>query len=42
MSDIRRGTWYHPTPDVYMGLGRLTGDGHGQASVLWAATELLR
>ena len=42
VSDICTGTWYHATPQEYMALTRLTGDGHGQAPVLWAAAELLR
>lgn len=43
--DIRNvcvGTWYKSSPQEYMGLTRLTGDGHGQAPVLWVAAELLR
>ena len=42
VADICTGTWYHSTPQEYMALTRLTGDGHGQAPVLWAAAELLR
>jgi rhamnogalacturonyl hydrolase YesR len=42
VSDICVGTWYHATAEDYMALQRLTGDGHGQAPVLWAAAELLR
>lgn len=42
VSDICVGTWYHPTTQEYMALTRLTGDGHGQAPVLWAAAEILR
>jgi rhamnogalacturonyl hydrolase YesR len=42
VSDICTGTWYHPTAQEYMALSRLTGDGHGQAPVLWAAGEILR
>jgi rhamnogalacturonyl hydrolase YesR len=42
VSDICVGTWYHPTAAEYMALTRLTGDGHGQAPVLWIAAELLR
>ncbi len=42
VSDICTGTWYHATAQEYMALTRLTGDGHGQAPVLWAAAELLR
>jgi len=42
VSDICTGTWYHATPQEYMALTRLTGDGHGQAPVLWVAAELLR
>jgi rhamnogalacturonyl hydrolase YesR len=42
VSDICVGTWYHSTPQEYMALTRLTGDGHGQAPVLWSAAELLR
>lgn len=42
VSDICVGTWYLSTPQEYMGLTRLTGDGHGQAPVLWVAAELLR
>ena len=42
VSDICVGTWYHSTPQEYMELTRLTGDGHGQAPVLWIAAELLR
>ena len=43
--DIRNvcvGTWYKSSPQEYMALARLTGDGHGQAPVLWVAAELLR
>ncbi len=43
--DIRNvciGTWYKDSPQEYMGLARLTGDGHGQAPVLWVVAELLR
>ncbi len=42
VSGICTGTWYHATPQEYMALSRLTGDGHGQAPILWAAAELLR
>lgn len=42
VSEICTGTWYHDTPQGYMALDRLVGDGHGQAPVLWAAAELLR
>jgi unsaturated rhamnogalacturonyl hydrolase len=42
VSDICTGTWYHATAQEYMALSRLTGDGHGQAPVLWVAAELLR
>lgn len=42
VSDICAGTWYHATAQEYMALSRLTGDGHGQAPVLWAAAELVR
>jgi rhamnogalacturonyl hydrolase YesR len=42
VSDICVGTWYQASPRAYMGLSRLTGDGHGQAPVLWTAAELLR
>ncbi len=42
ISAICQGTWYHPTPEDYMALNRLTGDGHGQAPVLWIAREILR
>jgi len=42
VSDICVGTWYKATAQEYMALSRLTGDGHGQAPVLWAAAELLR
>jgi rhamnogalacturonyl hydrolase YesR len=42
VSDICVGTWYLATPAAYMALTRLTGDGHGQAPVQWAAAELLR
>lgn len=42
VSDICTGTWYHSTPQEYMALERVTGDGHGQAPVLWVAAELLR
>lgn len=42
VSEICIGTWYEPTPEDYMALDRLVGDGHGQAPVLWAAAELLR
>lgn len=42
VSDICVGTWYKASAQEYMGLQRLTGDGHGQAPVLWAAAELLR
>lgn len=40
--DICVGTWYEPNAQAYMSLSRLTGDGHGQAPVLWVAAELLR
>lgn len=43
--DVRNvcvGTWYKSSPQEYMALTRLTGDGHGQAPVLWVAAELLR
>ena len=40
--DICVGTWYKASAQEYMALTRLTGDGHGQAPVLWAAAELLR
>lgn|SRR6478736_607984 len=42
VSDICIGTWYKATPQEYMALTKLTGDGHGQAPVLWIAAELLR
>ncbi len=42
VADICTGTWYHASAAEYMALTRLTGDGHGQAPVLWAAAELLR
>ncbi len=42
VSSICTGTWYKATAQEYMALTRLTGDGHGQAPVLWAAAELLR
>jgi rhamnogalacturonyl hydrolase YesR len=42
VSDICVGTWYKATAADYMALTRLTGDGHGQAPVQWAAAELLR
>jgi unsaturated rhamnogalacturonyl hydrolase len=42
VSDICEGTWYKASAAEYMALNRLTGDGHGQAPVLWAAAELLR
>jgi len=42
VSDICTGTWYKATAAEYMALTRLTGDGHGQAPVLWACAELLR
>jgi unsaturated rhamnogalacturonyl hydrolase len=42
VSGICVGTWYKSTPQEYMALTKLTGDGHGQAPVLWAAAELLR
>jgi rhamnogalacturonyl hydrolase YesR len=42
VSDICVGTWYKASAQEYMSLTRLTGDGHGQAPVLWAAAELLR
>ena len=42
VSDICVGTWYKANAAEYMSLTRLTGDGHGQAPVLWAAAELLR
>jgi rhamnogalacturonyl hydrolase YesR len=40
--DICVGTWYHSTPQEYMALTRLTGDGHGQAPILWITAALLR
>lgn len=42
VSNICIGTWYKNSPQEYMGLARLTGDGHGQAPVLWVVAELLR
>jgi rhamnogalacturonyl hydrolase YesR len=42
VSDICTGTWYKASAAEYMALTRLTGDGHGQAPVLWACAELLR
>jgi unsaturated rhamnogalacturonyl hydrolase len=42
LRDICVGTWYRQSAAAYMALTRLTGDGHGQAPVLWAAAELLR
>lgn len=42
VKDICTGTWYKASAAEYMALTRLTGDGHGQAPVLWAAAELLR
>ncbi|HEY0464674.1 MAG TPA: glycoside hydrolase family 88 protein, partial [Polyangiaceae bacterium] len=42
VSDICEGTYFHATAQEYYVLNRLTGDGHGQAPVLWAAAELLR
>jgi rhamnogalacturonyl hydrolase YesR len=42
VSDICVGTYFHPTAAEYLALTKLTGDGHGQAPVLWAAAELLR
>jgi len=42
VSDICIGTWYKANAQEYMALTKLTGDGHGQAPVLWAAAELLR
>lgn len=42
VSDICVGTWYKASAAEYMALTRLTGDGHGQAPVMWAAAELLR
>ncbi|HKO48336.1 MAG TPA: glycoside hydrolase family 88 protein [Polyangiaceae bacterium] len=41
VSNVCVGTWYKNTAREYMALSRLTGDGHGQAPVLWAAAELL-
>lgn len=40
--DICIGTWYKDSPQEYMELTRLTGDGHGQAPILWIVAELLR
>lgn len=42
VSSICVGTWYKANAQQYMALTRLTGDGHGQAPVLWVAAELLR
>ena len=42
VSDICIGTYFHATAQEYLSLTKLTGDGHGQAPVLWAAAELLR
>jgi unsaturated rhamnogalacturonyl hydrolase len=42
VSDICVGTWYKASAQEYMALTRLTGDGHGQAPILWIAAELLR
>jgi len=42
ISDICIGTYFLATPQDYMKLKKLTGDGHGQAPVQWAAAEILR
>ncbi len=42
VSDICIGTYFLKTPEEYMALTKLTGDGHGQAPVQWAAAEILR
>jgi len=42
VSGICEGTWYKASAAEYMALNQLTGDGHGQAPVIWAARELLR
>jgi rhamnogalacturonyl hydrolase YesR len=42
VSDVCTGSWYKKDAKEYMRLERLSGDGHGQAPVLWAAAELLR
>jgi hypothetical protein len=42
ISDICTGTYFLATPADYMKLTKLTGDGHGQAPVQWAASEILR
>jgi unsaturated rhamnogalacturonyl hydrolase len=42
VADICIGTWYKANAAEYMALTRLTGDGHGQAPILWIAAELLR
>lgn len=42
VSDICIGTYFLATAQQYLSLTRLTGDGHGQAPILWAAAELLR
>ena len=42
LREICTGTWYEDTPEDYMGLTKTSGDGHGQAPMLWIAAELLR
>jgi rhamnogalacturonyl hydrolase YesR len=42
VSDICVGTWYKSSPEEYMELTKLLGDGHGQAPVIWTAAEILR
>ncbi|HYQ04626.1 MAG TPA: glycoside hydrolase family 88 protein [Polyangiaceae bacterium] len=42
VSGICPGTYFHASAAEYEALSPITGDGHGQAPVLWAAMEILR
>jgi unsaturated rhamnogalacturonyl hydrolase len=42
VSGICPGTYFHPTAAEYTSLTPITGDGHGQAPVLWTAFEIIR
>lgn len=42
VAGICPGSYFHPTAAEYENLVPISGDGHGQAPVLWAAMEILR
>jgi rhamnogalacturonyl hydrolase YesR len=42
VTNVCEGTGKHNSYDYYMARKRITGDFHGQAPVLWAASALLR